>query len=278
MNEPNWIITLAIALILSIPISLLTNLQTPKLQDWLEARSLVSKGKKLKRLEEEYHRILGFRNNPHSLYLSALSLILLVLKGFAFIALYDYSVSLSGLSSNFGLLLNILPFLIFIFMIRAIDTLRWDVNKLRRFNEYEPIVLEEIERLKAIESNNQKATGGKAALPNRQPKVQSAPPSPEGFDQEVQAILDEREQTHEKNPLRIISAKYGAQDTFVDCIAKLSALAEKGSIKILVNNTALGVDPIKGVEKDLIVEYTYAGETRSITVHEGNTLTLPPID
>ncbi len=91
------------------------------------------------------------------------------------------------------------------------------------------------------------------------------PPGPEG-------------ETGQASEVVILSAKYGAGDTFRDVtgiLKSISAAASTGRVCFVVSNDTLGGDPLKGIIKDLVVTYSYAGKTGSITVREFEELSLP---
>jgi hypothetical protein len=77
-------------------------------------------------------------------------------------------------------------------------------------------------------------------------------------------------------PLMIVSAKYGANNSFLDLTEKLKKMIEGNSLTITASNDISG-DPILGVPKELIVEYRYYGEEiKSISIKEGQTKTINP--
>ena len=93
----------------------------------------------------------------------------------------------------------------------------------------------------------------------------SEPPGPEG-------------ETEQANEVAILSAKYGAGDTYRDVtgiLKSISAAASTGRFCFVVSNDTFGGDPLKGIIKELVVTYSYAGKTRSITVREFEELSLP---
>jgi hypothetical protein len=82
----------------------------------------------------------------------------------------------------------------------------------------------------------------------------------------------------EADEVAILSAKYGAGDTYRDVtgiLKSMSAAASTGRLCFVVNNDNLGGDPVKGVSKELRLTYSHAGETRSITAREHEELSLP---
>jgi flagellar biosynthesis protein FlhB len=68
--EVNWIITLLIGSLLSIPISVLANLMTPVFQKWFEKQAGSVRNKSLARLKREYERVKNFREQPTLLQLA----------------------------------------------------------------------------------------------------------------------------------------------------------------------------------------------------------------
>ena len=76
-------------------------------------------------------------------------------------------------------------------------------------------------------------------------------------------------------PLEIISAKYGANGTYIDVTEKLKANGFKtfDSIEIKISNAIFG-DPIFGYIKELIVQYKLGGEEGTIRAKENETLVI----
>lgn len=77
------------------------------------------------------------------------------------------------------------------------------------------------------------------------------------------------------NRLKIIRAFYGVQGRTVNVADLLRDRARDGRIRFVVSNESLGVDPAPGMEKVLIVVYSYQGNETATAVREGNTLTIP---
>jgi len=78
-------------------------------------------------------------------------------------------------------------------------------------------------------------------------------------------------------PLIIRSATYEAvvKGPSADVTALLNDKIEQGRLKLVVNNSNLGVDPATNVVKRLRVEYEYRGQTIKKVVDENQTLILP---
>jgi hypothetical protein len=87
-----------------------------------------------------------------------------------------------------------------------------------------------------------------------------------------------QEDVEQAKSVAILSAKYGAGDTYRDVtgiLKAISAAASTGHLSLVVTNDTLGGDPLKGIIKELLVTYSYEGKTRSITVREFEELSLP---
>jgi hypothetical protein len=86
-------------------------------------------------------------------------------------------------------------------------------------------------------------------------------------------------ETEELRPqIAILSAKYGKGERMRDVtgiVKAIVAAATAGCVRFTVNNDTLGGDPIKKEIKELKLVYSYAGETRTITVREYEELSLP---
>jgi hypothetical protein len=89
---------------------------------------------------------------------------------------------------------------------------------------------------------------------------------------------ESEEASQQADYIAILSAKYGAGDSYKDVtgiLKSVSIAASSGRLSLVVNNENLGGDPMKGVIKELVVTYSYAGRTQSITVREREELSLP---
>jgi hypothetical protein len=74
--------------------------------------------------------------------------------------------------------------------------------------------------------------------------------------------------------LRILSARYGAQDRFTDVRQLLQSRVQNDRLNLQVTNTSMGGDPIKG-RKALLVSYEWAGRTYDVVVQENQWVTIP---
>jgi hypothetical protein len=75
--------------------------------------------------------------------------------------------------------------------------------------------------------------------------------------------------------LRIIQARYGAQDTYMDMKAILEGRIQNDRLRVIVSNDLAGKDPLYNVPKALEVEYSFDGQPFTTVVLEGSELVLP---
>jgi hypothetical protein len=75
--------------------------------------------------------------------------------------------------------------------------------------------------------------------------------------------------------LRILSARYGAETTFVDVTGLVAAQVRNDQLQLAVTNDTMGGDPIENVLKQLEIWYRHDGIEESVIVAEGRSVTLP---
>jgi hypothetical protein len=75
--------------------------------------------------------------------------------------------------------------------------------------------------------------------------------------------------------LNIVSARYGAIETWQDVTKILRAKVRFNRLVIKVNNEMLGGDPYEGAGKELVVTYYYNGAKEIINAPENSTLEIP---
>ena len=79
-----------------------------------------------------------------------------------------------------------------------------------------------------------------------------------------------------KNPLTVVSARYGAGDAWVDVAALIRDRVGNGVRQIPVANEELGGDPAPGVPKRLEVTYLQGDKAITTAVNESEKLSFPP--
>lgn len=168
MNEITGITTLFISVGLSIVVGLLTNLMTPIVQDWINKRSVSTRGKTLARLKEDYERIKRWHDTPAVLLVDIAPLIVITIALILFLLLLFMAISgqilavvlstvplqqaptnyrqflLTWKSINIGLgILGIITMVSFI----RLSAYLFDIFRLRNFEKYEKTILARINEL-----------------------------------------------------------------------------------------------------------------------------------
>ncbi len=75
--------------------------------------------------------------------------------------------------------------------------------------------------------------------------------------------------------LQIVSAKYGARDTWLDVTEQVKQKVDSNTLSLGVSNAIAG-DPLYGVPKTLKVEYVVDGKRKTAELREGTVLNIPP--
>jgi len=75
--------------------------------------------------------------------------------------------------------------------------------------------------------------------------------------------------------LRIIEAKYGKNDKYIDITSKLNDQVKNNKLKIPIGNSISG-DPLVGTNKEAIVKYKFNGDKpKEVVIPEYQVLELP---
>lgn len=90
-------------------------------------------------------------------------------------------------------------------------------------------------------------------------------------DEKINELLQELQ----KPDFIIREATYGAQGRWVDVTHRLIARIREDKLSLTVTNEELGGDPFPGVLKSLQLAYSYSGENYSVSVQEGELLSIP---
>lgn len=77
--------------------------------------------------------------------------------------------------------------------------------------------------------------------------------------------------------LEILTARYGAGNTWLDVTDRVRGLAAGNKLSLRVDTSTLGSDPAPGVGKTLMVRYRYNGREADAFAGDFSTLTLPPL-
>ena len=166
MGEINWFVTLLISLLLSIPVGLVINLLTPPLQDWVDRRTISSRGKRLDRLKSEYQNIKELHDQPELLNLTVTRLIMqglsflmfAIITFIAFPRLVSWGLGDSLFGETLVGFIYLLTTIMLALLINRLDSLARSLTRLIKFSEYEKEVLTKINALegRALELKSKK--------------------------------------------------------------------------------------------------------------------------
>ena len=101
------------------------------------------------------------------------------------------------------------------------------------------------------------------------------------FESAVRAVVTAEGPLPELEPpkeLCIISAKYGARDTWTDITEKVKAEVVGSTLEMRSGNNLVGGDPLFGVPKTLRIEYEADGKRGTAVAGEGDTCRIPSHD
>lgn len=163
MKDINWLLTILIASILSIPFQILTNLLTPKIQKFLEKRSISSKGKSLKQIKDDYNRIKELHDNPHLMelqtyfhllyglygviYLLFFWIVTLISTYFAITSKNESTIQISTYTALFFAFLSLLQLNTITINLR--NSFK-DIRRIKNFIDYEKVQIEKIKELESL--------------------------------------------------------------------------------------------------------------------------------
>jgi hypothetical protein len=167
--EANWVSTLIIGAILSIPISILANIMTPTFQKWFDKRARTAYSKSLAELKKEYEQIKIFKEKPASfqfvinefLIKGVIVLCLLGLGMAYFMLLYIFDnfhlgiplVQADTVKNILGLLSTIAWLLVLAFMASIMNGLINLLSKYSRLKQFEKYENETLTKMKELEKN-----------------------------------------------------------------------------------------------------------------------------
>jgi len=174
MGEINWLITLLLGALLSIPFGIIANILSRPFEGWLSKQAIMSKGKSVARLKKDYERIKNYHENP--LYFQ-----LIVSKrntrstlaSFSFIMTALFAAGIYLLNSNEGifistklpistlvslltiltLILGFLSMLLVFLNYFLMNSLDDDISRVINFDEYEKTTVARIEKLESLLKN-----------------------------------------------------------------------------------------------------------------------------
>jgi hypothetical protein len=137
MGEVNWVVSLTIGLFLSIPISIIANLLTPRIQNWLDKRAVSTRGKRLEQLKREHNHVVALRNDPSLLQLTVSRAIVDALARLFFLVVaFPILSSLLSDQSWGTVILGLFTLFALLFSDRLNDLVR-NLTRLIEFDKYD---------------------------------------------------------------------------------------------------------------------------------------------
>ena len=170
MGEINWLTTLLIGALLSIPFGIIANLLSRRFEGWLSKQAIMSKGKSIARLKKDYERIKNYHENPLHFQLivnqrnvrSSLAQLSFMLTVFFIVGTYLSNSNKAFLPIGFPivffvrlliLLTSIVGFLSMLLTLLSYFSVSYlddDISRVIEFDEYEKTTLARIENLESL--------------------------------------------------------------------------------------------------------------------------------
>jgi hypothetical protein len=171
MGEINWLITLLVGALLSIPIGIIANLLSRPFEGWLSKQALMSKGKSVARLKKDYERIKNYHENPLYFQLivnqrsvrSSVAQLSFILTVFLVVVIYllnsnkaffgPIELPIAFFSTLLTIPISIMAFLTMLLTAlnqNSMNNLADDISRVIKFDEYEKTTLARIESLESL--------------------------------------------------------------------------------------------------------------------------------
>ena len=164
--EVNWVTTLIIGSLLSIPLSILANIMTPTFQKWFNKRTRTARTKSLADLKKEYEQTKTFKEQPavfqfatNEYLIKGMIVLCLLALGTSYFALFYAVDSLSNVFSFLqtdiiklllALISAVVWLLMLVFMASMINGLLdlWvKYSRIKQFEKYEKEILAKIQEI-----------------------------------------------------------------------------------------------------------------------------------
>ena len=168
MGEINWIATLFLGALLSIPFGIVANLLSRPAENWLTQQAITSRSKSITRIKEEYQRAKDLHEDPMKLQLvinkrvvssffSILAFIITIFFTLLLYFAYSYRTVLNIPAAQSTLLFGFFSFFIaliaFLTMVHALlgllllQSASNDITRAIEFDTYEQQALSELKKL-----------------------------------------------------------------------------------------------------------------------------------
>lgn len=248
-------VTFLIGLALAIPLSILANLATPRVQKWLNDRPRVSVQKKFATLQAELDELIMINAHKDRYIFKSLESILLLL----------ISITIFGLTSI--LLITPLVYGIYLKLTGGGDLINSNISAGIYFVAVVCVFLAAL--IVAIFTRN--ATKMLSILS----KIEDHDTYIINIEKRMEELGGEPFRQMKQLGIRVEAAMYGVRDHLINIpVSSLKGTLKDQHLEILVNND-LGGDPASGEVKTLTVTYTYGGQKLTKSASEGQTLVLP---
>ncbi len=169
MGEINWIVTLLLGAVLSIPFGMAANYLSRHTENWLAQKEIISRKNSIAQIKEDYERVKLFHENPTKLQLhvskhiiGSLLAILTLIATISFITIlylaYSYGSAmkiplLSEILFQFRfflgsglIILATLMVLLLTSVLSTLGTVENDIKRVINFDKYEKQTLDEIKK------------------------------------------------------------------------------------------------------------------------------------
>ncbi|HAQ19375.1 MAG TPA: hypothetical protein DCR40_09120 [Prolixibacteraceae bacterium] len=88
-------------------------------------------------------------------------------------------------------------------------------------------------------------------------------------------VIDNLFKAKNQSGLKVVSALYGNNETYIDITEKLNQLIENDKLSVKVSNELAGRDPLQNVKKELKLIYSLGSKIETVVVDETQDLKLP---
>lgn len=92
---------------------------------------------------------------------------------------------------------------------------------------------------------------------------------------DLSKVIDSLFKAKHQSGLKIVSALYGKNETYIDITERLNQLIENDKLIVKVTNELAGKDPLENIKKELKLIYSLGSKIETVVVDETQDLKLP---
>lgn len=92
---------------------------------------------------------------------------------------------------------------------------------------------------------------------------------------DLSKVIDNLFKAKYQSGLKVVSALYGKNDTYIDITERLNQLVENDKLNVKVTNELAGKDPLQNVKKELKLIYSIGSKIETVVVDETQDLIIP---